>query len=141
MISLDKKRGVFLRIEALGFGSLILLSWLDEALHLPRLLFGGQHSWDWPECVVETALVLLVWFAMRWSTRRARARLFYLEGFLRLCAWCRRVDYDGQWMSVETFFNKGLDTSTTHGICPDCKARVFAGLPAPMVNQEQKERG
>jgi len=34
---------------------------------------------------------------------------------MRVCAWCRRIDYHGRWMPLEEFLQQGFDTPTTHG--------------------------
>ena len=65
-------------------------------------------------------LVLAVWLLVSGVTRRMLERLRYLEGFLRMCSWCRRMHYHGEWMQLEKFMQQGFDTPTTHGICPDC---------------------
>jgi hypothetical protein len=57
------------------------------------------------------------------STRRILDRIRYLEKFMRVCAWCRRIDYQGRWMPLEEFMQQGFDTPTTHGICKECLSR------------------
>ena len=57
------------------------------------------------------------------STRRVIQRVQYLEKFMRVCSWCRRIDYKGEWMALEKFMEHGFDTPTTHGICPECLER------------------
>jgi hypothetical protein len=84
--------------------------------------------------------VLAVWFLVSVSTRRILERVRYLEKFMRVCSWCRRIEYKGEWMRLEDFMKQGFDTPTTHGICPECLARQkeaiarrkkTAGEPAP----------
>lgn len=48
------------------------------------------------------------------------AHLLYLEGFLRVCAWCRKVGYNDKWLTLEDYFDAGFHVGTTHGMCPDC---------------------
>jgi hypothetical protein len=106
----------------------VALSWANEMCDLPRLLFGGEHFSDWRESALETLLVLVVGLPMLLLTRRLVSRLYYLEGMLRICAWCRRVGDGGQWVPLEQFFRKGFDTRTTHGMCPECHAKVIAAM-------------
>ncbi|HEY2330007.1 MAG TPA: hypothetical protein VGI63_09375, partial [Verrucomicrobiae bacterium] len=54
------------------------------------------------------------------STRRILERISYLEKFMRVCSWCRRINYHGEWISLEEFMRQGFDTPTTHGICSQC---------------------
>ena len=51
----------------------------------------------------------------------ARAEVAELRQFLRVCAWCRKIATpQGQWVSMETFFEDHTQTQITHGICPEC---------------------
>jgi hypothetical protein len=48
-----------------------------------------------------------------------------LRGLVPICAWCKQVRDDaGYWASVETFVEAHTDASFTHGVCPDCCARL-----------------
>jgi len=37
-----------------------------------------------------------------------------------MCAWCRKVQEDGRWQTVEHFIEARLPVEFTHGICPAC---------------------
>ena len=99
---------------------LILLSWLDEF-----------HE-SWHESAIESLAVLGVWLVVFYFTRRLVSRLYYLEGFLPVCAWCKKIHYKEQWGPLEKYFSEGFRTETTHGMCPECarKVRNEAGLEA-----------
>lgn len=112
--------------ENAGFLAIIALSWANELLDLPRLVFGGETRINWHESVLETFLVLLVWIPVHLVTRRLLARLYYLEGFLRVCAWCRKVAHEDQWLPLEQYFAQGLSIQTSHGICPECASKVLS---------------
>jgi hypothetical protein len=111
--------------ESIGFVLIIILSWLDEVLNLPGLLFGGAKQTDWRESVMETVVIMAVWLIVLVFTGRLLGRLQYLEGFLRICAWCRKVYHNGEWIPVETFFDRKLDVKTTHGMCPECARKLL----------------
>jgi K+-sensing histidine kinase KdpD len=50
-----------------------------------------------------------------------------LKGLLPVCAWCHKVRDDrGYWGQLETYIEARTQASFTHGICPDCQARVMA---------------
>jgi hypothetical protein len=104
-----------------GFLTIIVLCYLDELLKLPTLLFS-DHPFEfmYRRSTLEMLLFLAVWLLVSGSTRRLLQRLRDLEGFMRVCAWCRRIDYKGEWMRMEDFMQQGFDTPTTHGICPEC---------------------
>ena len=57
----------------------------------------------------------------------ALARVQRLEGLLPICAWCRRVrDGAEYWRSVEGYLEERTGAKITHGICPECSAKVLA---------------
>lgn len=120
----DRNKGRWiLWYEALGFASLITLSWLDELLGLPHRLFGGGTHANWREAMLESFFIVLVGVAVMVFTRRLLQRLHYLEGFLRVCAWCRQICHDDKWMRVEDYFDASFNIKSTHGMCPSCKQR------------------
>jgi hypothetical protein len=110
-----------LAYQSVGFLAIIALSWLDELIALPSLVFhGNPYISDFHESTIEMLLVLGVWLIVGGATKRIMDRMKHLERFMRVCAWCRRIDYKGQWMALEDFMQQGFDTPTTHGICPCC---------------------
>jgi len=118
-------------LELVGFVVIIALSWANELAGLPRLLLGGAQQTDWRESVVETLVVVVVAVPVIMFTRRIVSRLHYLEGFLRICAWCKRLNRDDEWIPVEEFFQRGFETMTSHAICSECLTKASAGLVGP----------
>lgn len=115
--------------QNLGFLGIIVLGFLDDLLQLPSLIFSGHpFSFIFRRSSLEMLLVLAVWFLVSNSTRRIVERVQYLEQFMRVCSWCRRINYQGQWMRLEEFMRQGFDTPTTHGICKDCYDRQQAAI-------------
>ena len=107
--------------QNLGFLGIIVLCFLDDLLKLPTLIFS-DHVFDflYRRTTLEMLLFLAVWFLVSRSTHRIMERISYLEKFMRVCSWCRRINYHGEWMRLEEFMRQGFDTPTTHGICSDC---------------------
>jgi len=107
--------------QNVGFLAVIALCFLDELLQLPSLIFSG-HPFVvlYRRPTLEMLLFLAVWLLVSNSTRRLLKQMRQLEDFLRVCSWCRRIDYKGEWMPLEEFIEQGFDTPTTHGICPEC---------------------
>jgi hypothetical protein len=111
-------------IEALGFCCIIGLSWIDELIGLPGIIWGGVRSGSWHEAVLETCITAVVWLMVYIATRRILKRLRYLEEFPRVCAWCHKIVHDSQWVSIDQYFSQHLDTKPTHGICPECARKL-----------------
>jgi hypothetical protein len=117
-----RRASTIIAYEVVGFLAIIALSWINKLLGLPSLIFGTDHLGGWHESLSETAIILLVAVPVIVLTRRLVTRLHYLEEFLRLCAWCRKLHLDNAWVPVEEFLQRKFDTRTSHGICPACKA-------------------
>ena len=113
--------------QSVGFLVIIALTFLDELVALPSLVFS-EHSFvfNFRESALKMLMVLAVWFLLIGSTRRILGRVRYLESFMRVCSWCRHIDYKGKWISMEDFLQQGFETRTTHGICPSCLAKSQA---------------
>ncbi len=57
-----------------------------------------------------------------WLLRRVRD----LEKMVTVCAWTRRVLWQGEWISFEEYLVKRFDVRCTHGICDEAAARMKA---------------
>ena len=124
-----KKKSQLARIvlyQNLGFLAVLTICYLHDLL-LPSSMFSGQpFSFIYRQSTFDIILVLAVWFLVINSTRRILERVNYLEKFMRVCAWCRQINYHGEWMPLEDFMRRGFDTPTTHGICKECLSRQEA---------------
>lgn len=59
----------------------------------------------------------------------ALANVKTLSGLLPICAWCKKIRDDrGYWEQVETYVEKHSQAEFTHGICPDCLAKMGMGV-------------
>jgi hypothetical protein len=107
-------------VEAAAFSLIIALSWLTEVIRIPHLLYGEQFIPNWHRAILRTVVVLLIWLWVNIATRRLLKRLHYLEEFLRVCSWCRKVCYEGEWLEMEKYLKSKFATKTSHGMCPHC---------------------
>ena len=134
----EKSSGI-LWVEAAAFSSLIILSWLTEALRIPHALYGEQFTPNYHRATLRSVIILMIWSWVYLVTRRLLKRLHYLEEFLRVCGWCRKVCSDNEWLEMEKFFNSKFDTKTTHGMCPDCLKKKVGEMAkkAPALSPER----
>jgi hypothetical protein len=114
--------------QNLGFLGIIVLCFLDDLLQLPTLIFSDPLNFVYRRSTLDMLLVLGVWFLVGRSTRRILNRVQYLEKFMRVCAWCRRIHFKGEWMPLEEFMRQSFDTPTTHGICKQCLQQQEAAI-------------
>lgn len=130
-------RAPILWIEGAGFCVIILFAWLAEALRVPQVVFDDPGSLNWTRPLIKTAVVCGVWACVHFATRRLLNRVLYLERFLLLCGWCRKIGHNGEWKTTEQYFDTVFSTPTSHGVCPACSQRVVQALdenprPRPM---------
>jgi hypothetical protein len=58
----------------------------------------------------------------------------YLEGFLPICANCKKVrDEEGNWQLIESFIHDHSEARFSHGICPDCALHLYPEIFAENV--------
>lgn len=65
-----------------------------------------------------------------WLLRRVRE----LEGLITVCAWTRRVQWEGKWLSFEEYLAKRFNLFCTHGICEEAAEKMrqeAANTPVP----------
>jgi hypothetical protein len=106
--------------EAIGFLTIIVLSWINEFSDLPHFVSDVPYVPNWRESALETPIVVLVAIPVMTLTKRLVSRLYYLEGFLRICSWCKRLEHNDEWVPLEKFFESKFQTETSHGMCQAC---------------------
>ena len=52
-----------------------------------------------------------------------------LQGLLPICSYCKKVrNEENYWQQVESYLSSHSDVKLTHGVCPDCYARMMKEL-------------
>ncbi len=60
------------------------------------------------------------------------SELMSLRRIVPMCAGCRKVRDDQEyWQQVDLYFKRHLNIDVSHGICPDCAARLYPELSEP----------
>ncbi|MBN2706335.1 MAG: response regulator [Deltaproteobacteria bacterium] len=55
-----------------------------------------------------------------------------LTGLLPICAACKKIrDDDGYWQELETYMGEHSELQFTHGICPECRRKLYSGSKKP----------
>ena len=63
--------------------------------------------------------------------REALTQVKTLSGFLPICASCKNIrDDTGYWQQIESYLSEHSDVEFTHGICPDCVAKLYPEFAA-----------
>lgn len=114
---------VILGLELLGFAAVIAILWLDEYVDLPFRFLGAAKTPLRPqEFWLEALSVLLVATGVVVATLWVFRRLRVAEGFIQVCAWCRKVHLGEDWISFEQYLRRAHDVLSSHSICPECRA-------------------
>jgi len=59
-------------------------------------------------------------------TRQLTGQIETLQSLLPVCAWCKKVRNDsGYWYQIEKYITAHSRTQITHGICPECAAKMM----------------
>jgi hypothetical protein len=103
--------------ELIGFILIILSCWLTELYDPPFNL---------RQVLIETsAIVLISSFTIYWRLQFIK-RIKYLEGFMVVCASCKRVkEIDGKWVSIEHIISSKSELEFSHGVCPECVKKLY----------------
>ena len=126
--------------QSIGFLAIIGVCLLDELIGLSNLILGSQpYISNFRQSILKALLIFGVWLLVARSTRRVLQHMRYLEAFMKVCAWCRRIEHKGHWMPLEEFFERGFDTPTSHGICHECLARTKAAIELSKERKKQEQ--
>lgn len=110
-----------------GFGLVLFMVWANEIFDLPHLIF---HAPPTPvnavESLLETILILPVAALTHVLLGRLTRKLQMLEGYIKVCASCRKV-WDDQlgWISWDHYVSLHSEARTTHGLCPECAVKLY----------------
>ena len=102
----------------------------------------AHESWQVDEILIAVAVLSIACglFAFRrWRdledeiARRqdAEATSERLRGLVPICAGCKKIrDGQGSWVAVEVYVAARTEAAFSHGICPDCRLRLYPELGA-----------
>lgn len=127
---LHRKSERIVRYEIAGFSAILLMTWTNEVLGIPQRFYERNYTTNWHDAITESIITLAVAIPTIIASWRISRRLHHLEGFLRVCSWCRKVDIDEEWVPLEEYMRRNLNTETTHGICPECLERMKNRRPS-----------
>ena len=104
-----------------GFLGLIAIFALDDYWDLPARSFGSFLKPIRPyEFSIKVVAALVLFILVLGVLRQAIHRIQRLSHMLTMCAWCRRVSLEGEWVSIDQFLQQRDNTTSSVGLCPDC---------------------
>lgn len=100
-----------------GFIFIILSCWLTEFYDPP---------FSWSQVLIETGAIVILGSITVCLTLQLIKRIKYLEGFLVICASCKRIkEIDGKWVNVEQVISNKSELQFSHGVCPECAKKLY----------------
>lgn len=110
----------------------LALTFANEVLDAPHLLFGDQAT-TWHQRVGEIGIELTIFvFVVAMEVflfRRFAQRIKILEGFLPICAGCKKIRNHGDWEQVEEYITRHSLAMFSHSLCPECREKLYPDLP------------
>ncbi|MFH1874495.1 MAG: hypothetical protein ABH859_04840 [Pseudomonadota bacterium] len=111
--------------EIIGFLAIIAMLWANEIFDIPYHLYGAQQTpINIRECLAESCMVLVMASFVFYESWVALKRIKYLEGFLKLCAYCKRIHIDDKWIPFEMYVMDHSKIQFTHSVCPECANKI-----------------
>ena len=119
-----------------GFVGLIVIFALDDYWDLPARSFGAFLKPIRPyEFSIKVVAALALFITVLGVLRQAILRIQRLSHMLTMCAWCRKVSVDGEWVSIDQFLQQRRNTTSSVGLCPDCYSKKATGSVAPAASR------
>lgn len=67
--------------------------------------------------------------------KKALNQIHVLKGMIPICASCKKIrDDQGFWTQIETYIKNHSDIEFSHGLCPECQAKIY-----PSLKKEQQK--
>lgn len=128
--------------ETLGFMCVAALSWFNELVDVPGILYGSpKKALDLRESLIESTVTIIVWLVVVLFTMRLLRRIRTLEHMMKVCTGCQKVFTNGKWLSFDTYSRQVSDTVAVAGdLCPECAARIKDDLQTVKNNLMQMKR-
>jgi hypothetical protein len=118
----------------------LLLTFINEIVDLPHYLLGdipthvGQRT---GEMLIELFIFVIVVTIEFLLINNLLKRIKILEGFLPICANCKKIRHEDQWQQIEKYIADHSLVEFSHSICPDCLKKLYPEL-YPSNDSEKK---
>lgn len=114
-------------MEGIGFGMGIMAIWFDDLLGWPARFMGvTKNPFYLVDDIATTIWLLVLGTLVIVFTRRLLNKIKRLEGFLPVCAFCKRIRVADKWIPIETYIRNHADVEFSHTYCPECTNREYA---------------
>jgi hypothetical protein len=109
----------------------LVMTTTNEVLDLPHSLLGDQAT-TWNQRSGEVAIEIIIFILVIGLEMLLFMRLFkrirILEGFLPICANCKKIRTDTKWEEIEAYISQRSPVAFSHSICPECQEKLYPEL-------------
>jgi hypothetical protein len=108
-----------------------MLTFSNEVLDLPHVLFGDSPtSWNQRtgEICIEVIISISVVSLETYFFRKLFRKIKILEGFLPICANCKKIRHQDQWEQIEKYIAENSLARFSHSLCPECLKKLYPEL-------------
>lgn len=140
LIDLDFKTLVkrITQLVVVAFIGVIAFSWINEIWDLPYLLYGASPSpANYFEAWMETGWALFVMLLVLSSTQALLKQIRYMEGFLPVCSFCKKIRVAEDWVPIEHYLHEHSRVQMTHSLCPICAKEHYGYIEGEI--EEERE--
>lgn len=115
--------------EITGFIVVIISDWIVALFDPPYNKFKPAFSLVViKETALETVIHLILCIIVVYWTMKLIKKLKYLEGFMVICANCKRIRIDENWVQIEKIISDNSNLMLSHGICDDCSEKLYGDI-------------
>jgi hypothetical protein len=100
----------------------------NEMLDLPHLFLGDRPTsfeQRTGEVIVELAILAIIMMIEIVLIKKLFRRIRILEGFLPICANCKKIRHEKSWDQIEKYISEHSLAQFSHSICPDCMKKLY----------------
>lgn len=102
----------------------VCLTLANEVFDFPHYIFGDEPT-TYPqrrgEIIFELSIYVVVIFsAYFYFRKKIEKEIKILEGFIPICANCKKIRQEIDWKSLEEYITANSLAQFNHSICPDC---------------------
>jgi len=107
----------------------VFLTIANEVLDWPHYILGDQPT-TYPqrkgEVIFELSIYIIVIFSSYYYfTKKIQKEIKILEGFIPICANCKKIRQDIDWKTLEEYISANSLAQFSHSICPDCLRLLY----------------
>ncbi len=129
--------GRITQLVVIAFIGVISFSWINEVWDLPYLVYNAPSSApNYFEAWMETGWALFVMLLVLSSTQALLKQIRYMEGFLPVCSFCKKIRVDQDWVPIEHYLHEHSRVRMTHSLCPLCAKEHYGYIEGEIVEEQ-----